>query len=89
MSEDELVVAREALEELQSRVYCLQAALEDVERDLARSSEPADILEALNWLRENAEPVAAIWIEPLTASSTDPLPQMDQLSSTEAKVLDR
>jgi hypothetical protein len=69
-----LVVARAALEELQSSVYCLQAALEDIERDLARSSEPADILDALNWLRENAQPVAAIWIEPLTASVASPTP---------------
>jgi hypothetical protein len=74
LAEDELVVARAALEELQSSVYCLQAALEDIERDLARSSEPADILDALNWLRENAQPVAAIWIEPLTASVASPTP---------------
>ena len=74
MAEDELVVSRSALEELQSRVYCLQAALEDIDRDLGRSSEHADVVDALNWLRENAEPVAAIWIGPLTASSTDLLP---------------
>jgi hypothetical protein len=66
LQDDELVVSREALEELQSRVYCLQAALEDIERDLERSSEQQDILEALNWLRENAAPVAEIWIEPRT-----------------------
>ena len=78
LDENELVVARASLEELQSRVYCLQAALEDIERDLARSSEPADVLDALNWLRENAEPVAAIWIEPLTASSTDSMPATGQ-----------
>lgn len=74
LAEDELVVSRSALEELQSRVYCLQASLEDIDRDLGRSSEHADVVDALNWLRENAEPVAAIWIEPLTASSTDLLP---------------
>ena len=78
LDEDELVVTRAALEDLHSRVYCLQAALEDIERDLARSSDPADVLDALNWLRENAEPVAAIWIEPLTASSTDSMTATDQ-----------
>jgi hypothetical protein len=61
------VVSRLALEELQSRLYCLQAALEDIERDLDRSEDPADIAEALAWLRENAGPVAAMWIEPRTA----------------------
>jgi hypothetical protein len=42
----------------------LQAALEDVDRDLAVSDTPDDVREALAWLRENAEPVAACWIEP-------------------------
>lgn len=62
-------MSREALEELQSRLYCLQAALEDIERDLERSREPQDISDALDWLRENAAPVAALWIEPRTAGS--------------------
>ena len=30
----DVIVAREALDDLQSRLYCLQAALEDVDRDL-------------------------------------------------------
>lgn len=59
-----MVVSRSALEDLQDRLYCLQAALEDVERDLARSAEPADVAEALDWLVENARPVAERWIEP-------------------------
>ena len=69
LTDDELVVSRADLEELQSGLYCLQAALEDIERDLARSSEPGDILEALNWLRENAEPVSRLWIEPRTTAT--------------------
>lgn len=75
---DELVVSRDALEELQSRIYCLQAALEDIERDLSRSGEPEDIREALHWLRENAEPVAAIWIEPRTSSMQEPAPAPEE-----------
>lgn len=66
LGDDDLIVSRTAIEELQSRLYCLQAALEDITRDLERSSEPAEIAEALAWLRENAEPVAALWIEPRT-----------------------
>jgi hypothetical protein len=67
LGDDDVIVSRDALEDLQSRLYCLQAALEDVERDLARSAEPADVAEALAWLRENAEPLASAWIEPRTA----------------------
>jgi hypothetical protein len=69
LGDDDVIVSREALEDLQSRIYCLQAALEDIDRDLARSKEPRDIAEALTWLRENAEPLASVWIEPRTAES--------------------
>ena len=65
---DDVIVAREALEDLQSRLYCLQAALEDVARDLEASSDPAEVRQALEWLRSNAEPLASIWIEPRTAA---------------------
>lgn len=64
LGDDDLIVSRSALDELQSRLYCLQAAIEDVDRDLATSSEPDDLAEALAWLLENARPVAALWIEP-------------------------
>ena len=68
LGDDDLIVSRAQLEELQSRLYCLQAALEDVERDLAASEEPADVREAFEWLRENAAPVAQLWIEPRTTT---------------------
>jgi hypothetical protein len=61
---EDLVVSRVDLEELQSRLYCLQAAVEDVERDLAVSSEPEDVAEALGWLLENAKPLTEMWLEP-------------------------
>ena len=64
LGDDDLIVSRSDLEELQSRLYCLQAALEDVARDLAVSDGPDDVREAFGWLRENAEPVASCWIEP-------------------------
>src|SRR6478736_6953651 len=67
LGDDDVIVSREALEDLQSRIYCLQAALEDVDRDLERSREPREVAEALAWLRENAEPLAEVWIEPRTA----------------------
>lgn len=64
LGDDDLVVSRSQVEELQSLLYCLQAALVDVTRDLERSDGPDDIAEAFAWLRENAEPLAALWIEP-------------------------
>jgi hypothetical protein len=64
LGDDDLIVSRTELEELQSRLYCLQMALADVDRDLAVSSEPADVHEAFEWLTENARPLADTWIEP-------------------------
>ena len=69
LGDDDVIVSRDALEDLQSRLYCLQAALEDIDRDLARSSDARDVAEALSWLRENAEPLASAWIEPRTAEA--------------------
>ena len=64
LGDDDLIVSRTDIEDLQSRLYCLQSALEDVQRDLAVSDGPDDVREALAWLRENAQPVADCWIEP-------------------------
>ena len=66
LGDDDLIVSREQLEELQSRLYCLQAAIEDVERDLQVSSDGKDWREAFTWLMENARPAAELWIEPRT-----------------------
>ncbi len=67
LGDDDLVVSHVQIEELQSRLYCLQAAIIDVTNDLANRSEAADVREALDWLLENARPVAELWIEPRTA----------------------
>ena len=64
LGDDDLIVSRPQLEELQSRLYVLQMALEDIDRDLAVSSEPGEVREALDWLVENARPAAALWVEP-------------------------
>jgi hypothetical protein len=68
LGDDDVIVDREALEELQSTLYCLQAAIEDVDRDLQASSEPAEVADALRWLLENARPAASAWIEPRTTA---------------------
>jgi hypothetical protein len=66
---DEVVVRRDELEELQDRVYALQAALEDVATDLDAARTAADVRSALDWLVSQAEPVAALWITPVAERS--------------------
>ncbi len=67
-----MIVDRLVLEDLQDRLYCLQAALEDVERDLEVSREPSDVDAALAWLMSNARTVGDLWIEPRTTSPGTP-----------------
>jgi hypothetical protein len=74
LGDDDLIIGRAALEELQSRLYCLQAAIEDVDRDLADADAgpgggpPAgEVRDAFAWLMENARPLARLWIEPRMA----------------------
>lgn len=64
-----MIVGREKLEELQGALYCLQAAIEDTDRDLATKPSAREVRDALTWLLDNARPVAELWIEPRT---TDP-----------------
>lgn len=68
LGDDDLVISRSAVEDLQSLLYCLQAAIEDVDRDLAHGHDPTEVAEALGWLLENARPLAAVWVEPRQAS---------------------
>lgn len=68
LGDDDVIVGREQLEELQGLLYCLQAAIEDVDADLdgtGRSGPtPAEVRTALDWLLDNARPLAAVWVEP-------------------------
>ena len=64
LGDDDVVVGREQLEELQGLVYCLQAAIEDVDADLQGAPSAREVREALAWLLDNARPVASVWIEP-------------------------
>jgi hypothetical protein len=68
LADDDVIVRRDDLEELQSLLYCLEAAIEDVDRDLAESNRADDVRQALRWLLENARPLAEVWIEPRTAA---------------------
>lgn len=69
LGEGDVIISRENLEDLQGALYCLQAAIDDVERDLKAASTKADLNEALDWLLDNARPAAGIWIEPRTETS--------------------
>jgi hypothetical protein len=60
LSESELVMARSELEDLKDKLYVLEAAVEDVDRDLAASDTPADVRGALDWLLKAARPLATV-----------------------------
>ena len=59
LSESELIVARQELDELRDKLYVLEAAVEDVERDLAEAVDEQDVREALEWILSAARPLIA------------------------------
>lgn len=65
LADGEVVVRREDLEAIESAVYGLQAALEDVETDLADDDSAAGLRAALDHLVAEASPLATMWITPL------------------------
>jgi len=71
---DDVIVDRSALEDLQSALYCLQAAIEDVDRDMGAKPTAREVRESLQWLLDNARPLADTWIEPRTIESAPPQP---------------
>ena len=57
MSEAELIVTREELDALHDQLYVLEAAMEDVERDLKASATKQDYVEAIEWLLDACRPL--------------------------------
>lgn len=57
ISEHELIITRAALDDLRDRLYVLEAAVEDVERDLAVAEGEQDLRDALEWLLAAARPL--------------------------------
>ena len=57
LSETELIITRQALEELQDRLYVLEAAVDDVDRDLQAANDEQDLRDALAWLLASARPL--------------------------------
>jgi len=63
LGEAQLVIARAELDDLHDRLYELEAAIEDVDGDLAAAGpKPAlrDVQDAVGWLLAAARPVAAL-----------------------------
>jgi hypothetical protein len=58
LTETELIVTRQALEELRDRLYVLEAAVEDVERDLGEGQDERSLKDAVEWLLSAAKPLA-------------------------------
>lgn len=59
LAEHELVVTRGELDDLHDKLYVLEAAVEDVDRDLESARTASDYREALAWLLEAARPLLA------------------------------
>ena len=58
LSESELVMAKSELDQLRDALYVLEAAVEDVERDLAETGgDPAEVRRSLDWLLDAARPL--------------------------------
>lgn len=55
-----MVVARGALHRLHDQLYVLEAAVEDVDGDLARDDSPEEVRRALEWLLDAARPLARL-----------------------------
>jgi len=64
LGDEDVIVDRRKLEELQDALYCLQAAIEDVDNDLEGKPTSAEVRTALTWLLDNARPAADLRIEP-------------------------
>ncbi len=60
VGEAEVVIRRAELADLQDRIYVLQCAIEDVDRDLAGDASPDAVRSALDWLVANARPVTDV-----------------------------
>jgi hypothetical protein len=57
LGEAELIITRQALDELRDKLYVLEAAVEDVDRDLQGAEAEQDLRDALDWLLQAARPL--------------------------------
>ena len=57
LAEGELVVTRAELDALHDLLYVLEAAVEDVEHDLAQATTVTEVRDAARWLLDAARPL--------------------------------
>ena len=57
LGDDQIVVSRSELDELHDKLYVLETAVTDVQRDLASARTVADHREALDYLLDAARPL--------------------------------
>lgn len=60
LSEHELILTRRAMDDLRDRLYVLECAIEDVERDLQGTPTKAEYRDALDWLLDAARPLIEV-----------------------------
>jgi hypothetical protein len=61
LSDSELIMARSELDDLRDALYVVEAAVEDVDRDLtATPDDPDEVRRALDWLLEAVRPLLAL-----------------------------
>lgn len=64
LSDAELVVTRQRLDELHDGIAMLEAAIQDVDRDLALApDDPEEAAQALQWLLAAARPLLALRLD--------------------------
>ena len=68
LGDGDVIVERNRLEAMHDAQYLLQAAIEDVEHDLAAKPTAKEVRSALDWLLENAREAATARVEPKAAS---------------------
>ena len=58
LGETELIIAKSELDALRDALYVLEAAVEDVDKDLADAADdPVEVRRALDWLLQAARPL--------------------------------
>ena len=66
LSDEQLVMAREELNDVHDALYVLSCAVQDVQRDLADIQQPnaKELRDMLQWILECAEPIGSLSLRP-------------------------
>jgi hypothetical protein len=61
LDEAELILTRAELEDLRDKLFVLQCAVQDVQKDLASSKTLTAYKDAVGWLIDSASPLLGTW----------------------------